>query len=110
MPYKDPKKHRDYYRDYMRRRRAGQQATPKPRAPASDIAKDARIRELEGELAQMHKRGEGQNFFPGIYVVQTDEWSSGSATNLRAEPAFVAGRWHHDVPVAGYVLRRGPKD
>jgi len=45
-----------YMRDYMRRRRAGQQAKPKPRVPASDVAKDARIRELEGELVQAHKR------------------------------------------------------
>jgi len=51
MPYKDPKKHRDYYREYMRRRRAGIEATPAPDATKDqEIARlKARIRELEAQ-------------------------------------------------------------
>jgi hypothetical protein len=56
MPFKDPEVRRRYFRELMRRRRAGQQAKPKPSAPAADTVKDARIRELEAELAQAHKR------------------------------------------------------
>jgi hypothetical protein len=54
MPYKDSQKHRDYYREYMRRRRAGQAAQPKPASAADGaIAKlKARVRELEAELAR----------------------------------------------------------
>jgi hypothetical protein len=56
MPFKDSTKHRDYYRDYMRRRRAGQKAQPKP--SAADNAGLARIRELEAELARERARRE----------------------------------------------------
>src|SRR5262249_53145932 len=57
MPYSDPKKHRDYYRDHMRRRRAGKAAAkPKP-ADAAAVAKlEARIRELEDALTTERKR------------------------------------------------------
>jgi hypothetical protein len=72
MPYRDPQKHRDYYREYMRRRAAlkkAAKAAPQPKAakaapqpeakPASSPQPDsglvdrlqARIRELEAELA-----------------------------------------------------------
>jgi hypothetical protein len=50
MPFKDPEVRRRYFRELMRRRRAGQQAKPKP------SAKDARIHALEAELTQAHKR------------------------------------------------------
>jgi len=68
MPYSDPKKHRDYYRDYMRRRRAGQaKAKPKP-ADSEAIAKlEARIRELEAERDALKKEladSVGERFAP----------------------------------------------
>jgi hypothetical protein len=58
MPYKDPKKHRDYYRDYMSKRR-GAAAKPEsaPQEDPSDRAKlEARIRELKDELARERDR------------------------------------------------------
>jgi hypothetical protein len=59
MPYRDPQKHRDYYREYMRKRAALKKAglQPEPKAkPASQLDPEAaklkeRIRALEDELA-----------------------------------------------------------
>src|SRR5262245_22816097 len=48
MPYKDPKRHRDYYRGYMRRRRAGIET-----APASDAAKDQEIARLKARVREL---------------------------------------------------------
>jgi hypothetical protein len=71
MPYKDAKKHRDYYRDYMRRRRAGE-AAGRPKAEASHTAApavkahtaapalEARVRELEAQLAGERARRDEQ--------------------------------------------------
>src|SRR6516164_9471885 len=110
MPFKDPEVRRRYFRELMRRRRAEQGLTPKPK-PVKPTAKDARIRKLEAELAQRDKTNPGQRFFPGIYAVQVRRCFMGGGTNLRAEPAFIeAVRWNRDMPAAGYVLRRGPKD
>jgi len=55
MPYRDPKKHRDYYRAYMRRRRAGQRAPQVKPAAAELVAEVARFKDeiarLKAELA-----------------------------------------------------------
>ena len=47
-----------YMRDYMRRRRAGQQSKPKPRAPASDVARSRReefaeVGRLKAEIVRL---------------------------------------------------------
>jgi hypothetical protein len=51
MPYKDPEVRRRYFRELMRRRRAGKPAAPKPQATKLIRELEARIRELESELA-----------------------------------------------------------
>lgn len=54
MPYKDPEVRRLYFRDLMRRRRAGESAAPKPQAKAAgdDAALKAKVVELEKALAK----------------------------------------------------------
>jgi len=66
MPYKDPKKHRDYYRNYMRQRRAARrEADPEGRVKSSPAAKDqeiarlkARVRELEAQARKSASNSE----------------------------------------------------
>src|SRR5262245_65396977 len=60
MPYKDPKRHRDYYREYMRRRRAGIEAAPAPAAAKDqEIARlRARVRELEAQARKSTSNSE----------------------------------------------------
>jgi hypothetical protein len=43
MPYADPKKHRDYYRDYMRRYRSADHAA----SPPSNATKAELLRQLK---------------------------------------------------------------
>src|SRR5262249_10752174 len=53
MPYKDPKRHRDYYREYMRRRRAGIET-----APAADAVKDQEIARLKARVRELTANSE----------------------------------------------------
>lgn len=50
MPIKDPEKRRRYFRDLMRKRRAGQAAKPKPTTTGTDKG----AAELAAELADAH--------------------------------------------------------
>src|SRR5262245_47133827 len=54
MPYRNPKKHRDYYREYMRRRRAEQRAPQvKPGATLADAELVVEIARLKDEIARL---------------------------------------------------------
>jgi hypothetical protein len=51
MPYKDPKKHRAYYRDYMRRRRA----QDKVQRPRQQLAAEEQLTEAWEKMAEKIK-------------------------------------------------------
>jgi len=58
MPMKDPEKRRAYFRDLMRRRRAGQRSRPRPLHDADPEAirvRDAEIARLRAEIARLRE-------------------------------------------------------
>jgi len=60
MPYKDPKQHRDYYREYMRRRRAGDKPAAKSGSAADIAALKRQLAQAHKRIAELERRGEGQ--------------------------------------------------
>jgi hypothetical protein len=74
MPFKDPEVRRRYFRELMRRRRAGQQAKPKPSAPAADAAKDREIARLKACLAELEaERERAREVLPPLSKTERQE-------------------------------------
>ena len=78
MPYKDPKKHRDYYKNYMHRRRAGlAKAKPKPKAklprrPSRRLVETVRHWQYLGQHRPLHLRQPARAMIDGLDLT-TDE-------------------------------------
>jgi hypothetical protein len=80
MPFKDPEVRRRYFRDLMRRRRAGKTAAPKPQAtkPSVDSSVELKLRisELEARIRELEsKPASAENSAPisvGIHVKPFD--------------------------------------